>query len=354
MPEVESRWVALDRGEPDVVWSRLDAFVTPEGPRFIEINNDAPAGFGYGDRMAELFRELRVFREFARTHPVTYPASAAGLVAAALRYWRGRGSGGDPTVAIVDWADVPTRADQEILREGFAARGLRCFLADPRELERIGGRLWRGDEVVDLVFRRALLPELLDRREESRDLLESYRREEAVFFNPFRCRLAENKAFFAVLTDEDFAGLFDEEERALLAATVPWTRRVSERKTLRAGLAVDLIPHVVERREELVLKPAHASGGREVRVGAETPQAEWQDAVNEALRSPWVVQEWVPIPEEPFPVFEQGRISRAVLKVNANPFYAWGEEVGAVARASRSPVINVSAGGGSVPAFVLA
>ncbi len=41
------------------------------------------------------------------------------------------------------------------------------------------------------------------------------------------------------------------------------------------------------------------------------------------------------------------------LKVNANPFYVAGEEAGAVTRASRSSVINVSAGGGSVPTFVV-
>ncbi len=66
-PAAEMRWVAHDPGPPDVVLSRLDAFVTPEGPRFIEVNSDAPAGFGYSDRMARLFEELPVFRAFART-----------------------------------------------------------------------------------------------------------------------------------------------------------------------------------------------------------------------------------------------------------------------------------------------
>jgi hypothetical protein len=41
------------------------------------------------------------------------------------------------------------------------------------------------------------------------------------------------------------------------------------------------------------------------------------------------------------------------FKLNANPFYVGGAEVGAIARASRSSVINVSAGGGSVPSFVV-
>jgi hypothetical protein len=66
-----------------------------------------------------------------------------------------------------------------------------------------------------------------------------------------------------------------------------------------------------------------------------------------------VVQERVPIPEEPFPIFEGGALDFVSLKVNVNPFYVAGQTVGAVTRASRSSVINVSAGGGSVPTFVV-
>jgi hypothetical protein len=66
-----------------------------------------------------------------------------------------------------------------------------------------------------------------------------------------------------------------------------------------------------------------------------------------------VVQERVTIPEEPFPVFSGGRLAFELLKVNTNPFYVTGAEVGAVTRVSRSSVINVSAGGGSVPIFVV-
>ncbi|HET8644586.1 MAG TPA: hypothetical protein VFO85_03800, partial [Vicinamibacteria bacterium] len=163
---------------------------------------------------------------------------------------------------------------------------------------------------------------------------------------------AHKKAFFAVLTDEAFAELLDPEERELVARCVPWTRRVAERRTLRAGRPVDLLPHVVEHRAEMVLKPAHGYGGREVFIGSETPPAEWEKAVTAACREPWVVQERVDIPEETFPVCGPGGLAFEPFKLNANPFYVAGAEVGAVARASRSAVINVSAGGGSVPTFV--
>src|SRR5262245_595058 len=133
-PEAEAAWVALDPGPPDVLWSRLDAFLGADGPRFVEINSDAPAGFGYGDEMAAVFAELPAFRRFAAGRRVSYQASGAGLVENVLRLWRARGGAAAPRVAVVDWAEVKTRADQELLRSEFERRGLHCALVDPREL----------------------------------------------------------------------------------------------------------------------------------------------------------------------------------------------------------------------------
>jgi uncharacterized circularly permuted ATP-grasp superfamily protein len=350
-PEAEARWVRLDPGLPDVVLSRLDAFLGPAGPRFIEVNSDAPAGFGYGDRMAELFTQLPVFRAFARTRPVSYSPSIPALVEAVLGAAPAATS--TPTVAIADWAEVKTRADQQILQEAFTSRGARCLLTDPRSMELRGGRLIAGGQAVDVVYRRAVLSELVEREDEVRDFLAAYTRGSAVFVNTFRCRLSEDKAFLALLTDEAFASLLTEDERALVARTVPWTRKLEDRRTTKDGRAFDLLSFVREERAGLVLKPAHGYGGRDVLVGDETFPAEWDEAVQAGAGQRWVVQERVTIPEEPFPTVEGGSLRFEDLKVNANPFYVAGGEAGAVTRASRRAVINVSAGGGSVPTFVV-
>jgi len=352
-PEAEARWVRLDPGLPDVVLSRLDAFLTPAGPRFIEINSDAPAGFGYGDRMAGAFQELPVFRRFAARRPVRYEPSGSRLVEAVLGAWHARGGDAMPRVAIVDWAEVKTRADQEILREAFEAAGTPCALEDPRGMEVRDGRLLGASGAVDVVYRRGVLSELVAREAEVEAFLRAYRDNLCLFVNSFRCHLSEDKAFFGLLTDEAFAGAMTAEERELVLQSVPWTRKVEERKTVKDGTEVDLIPFVARNREALVLKPAHGYGGRSVYVGDETSPLDWELALREALGSAWVVQERVAIPEEPFPVVEAGRLSFEPRKVNANPFYVRGAEVGAVARASKSSVINVSAGGGSIPTFVV-
>jgi hypothetical protein len=351
-PEAETPWVVLDPGPPDVAISRVDAFLTGAGPRFIEINSDAPAGFGYSDRLARVFQALPLFRSFAAHTPVSHRWSEEGLVRAVLAPLRER-SGDRLRIAIVDWAEVNTRADQEILREAFAARGHDCRLVDPREMEIHAGRLCSKDGPVDLVYRRTVLSEVVEKEDEVRPFLRAYRDRLCPFVNSLRCLLSEDKAFFALLTDENFAALTTAEERAFLSRLAPWTRKVEERHTQRDGRRIDLVPHVLAEREGLVLKPGHAYGGRSVYVGAETPAADWEAAVRAALGGAWVVQERVFIPEEPFPVFEGGELRFSPLKVNTNPFYAAGHEVGAVTRVSRSSVINVSAGGGSVPTFVV-
>jgi hypothetical protein len=352
-PAAERPWVALDPGQPDVVWSRLDAFLTPAGPRFIEVNSDAPAGFGYADAMAAIFAELPVFRAFAARWPVAYVRSDHVLVDAVVAEGRTRGLTGRPRIAIVDWSDVRTRADQELLRQVFVERGFECALTDPRELRFRDGRLLAPSGPVDLVYRRAVLTELVANEDDVPDFLAAYRSGAVPFVNTFRCRLSEDKAFFAILTDEAFASLMSAEERAFVERLVPWTRKVEERRTRRAGREVDLVPHVLEDRAGLVLKPAHGYGGQAVFVGSETDPAAWEAAVREALGAPWVVQERVTIPEEPFPVFEDGKLAFTPLKVNTNPFYVRGAAAGAVTRCSRGSIINVSAGGGSVPTFVV-
>jgi uncharacterized circularly permuted ATP-grasp superfamily protein len=349
IPAGEAAWIRHDPGEPDVVLSRLDAFLTPGGARFIEVNSDAPAGFGYGDRMAEVLAALPAFREFARRCPVRYHASSPALLEAV----RGAARAEAPAIAIVDWADVKTRGDQEILAESFRALGLPCVLADPRVVDVHQGRLWAEGRAVDVVYRRAVLSELVARADEVATFLRAYREGRAAFVNTFRCQLSEDKAFFALLTDEAFGALLDPAERALVDEALPWTRKLEERRTRRWGQEVDLVPFVLSHRPELVLKPAHSYGGRSVFVGTETPPEEWERAVLAGLGRPWVVQERVVIPEEEFPIVAGGQLRFEALGVNANPFYVAGAAAGAVARASRGAVINVSAGGGSSPTFVV-
>ncbi|MEU5108293.1 MULTISPECIES: hypothetical protein [unclassified Streptomyces] len=83
-------------------------------------------------------------------------------------------------------------------------------------------------------------------------------------------------------------------ERALVDRYLPWTRVLTHRRTSRGGREVDLVPFAVANRELLVLKESLGMSGKQVVIGRESGQAEWEAAVAGAAEAGTsVVQEFV-------------------------------------------------------------
>jgi hypothetical protein len=85
----------------------------------------------------------------------------------------------------------------------------------------------------------------------------------------------------------------------------------------------------------------------------ETGQSEWDRLIEEhAGHGDYVVQEYVPVPEEMFPAVEDGHVQMRLKRFNINPFGLGGRYAGMITRISDQAVINVSAGGGLLPSVV--
>src|SRR3981189_3063501 len=134
--------------------SRLDAFLLPDSLKFAEYNGESPAGAGYSETLAEIFRELPVMGKFSKRYEVhSYPLSAKLLEALLASYQDWGGSSAAPQIAIVDWEGVPTWSEFEILQERFERMGVPTLVADPRELEFDGKQLVAQDKVIALLYR---------------------------------------------------------------------------------------------------------------------------------------------------------------------------------------------------------
>ncbi len=123
---------------------------------------------------------------------------------------------------------------------------------------------------------------------------------------------------------------------------------MEERRTEHGGKPVDLVPFVIASRERLVLKPNDDYGGAGIVLGWEADAAAWERAVATALASPYIVQERVPIPSEPYPSLVEGRAVFADRMMDTAPFVCHGDYVeGCLTRLSTAALLNVTAGGGS-------
>jgi hypothetical protein len=340
--------------------SRLDAFFAEgadgSGLKFTEYNAETPAGAGYGDALTELFLSLPMMVEFRREYHCWPLPSGPGVAHALLdahRQWSG--SRGAPRIAIVDWPDVPTRSEFVLFRDFFRRNGLECVIADPREMEYRNGKLHAGDVHVTLIYKRVLIDELVKVCGLEHGVVRAVRERAVCMVNPFRCKLLHKKASLAVVGDERNASLFSEAERRAVALHVPWTRVVAERSTQFDGKRIDLLPWIAENRERLVLKPNDDYGGRGIVLGWTVTAEKWQDAISSALDEPYIVQQRVAIPEEPFPSWVDGGLDIYDRSLDTAPYVSHGRFVeGCLTRVSTDELLNVTAGGGSnVPTLLL-
>jgi len=341
--------------------SRIDAFYLPERDvmHLTEYNAETPAGAAYGDALTEAFFALPVMRAFMRRFDVRPLPSRHGVLHALLeayaQWGRGGKRGATPRIAILDWREVPTYNEFVLWVDYFRARGLEARIVDPRETELQGGRLVADGEAIDLIYKRVLISELVERGGPNHAVIRAVQSGAVCMVNPFRCKLLHKKASLAVLSDERNVGLFSDDERQAIDAHIPWTRVVAERKTRHEDRQVDLVPFIIDQRERLVLKPNDAYGGAGIVLGWEVDGATWEQAVRVALTEPFVVQERVPIPSEPFPSVVNGRVILADRILDSAPFAYQGTHVeGCMSRLSTAALVNVTAGGGSqTPTFVV-
>ncbi len=317
--------------------------------------------------MVEIFETLEIMSAFRRTYRAEAQPVRQGLQQLLLDTYHAWGGQGTPTIAIVDFRDVPTWPEFAFLRERFMADGITTILADPDDLRYDGRRLeaelpgpgGTTERVpIDLVYRRVLQHEFLAKYDLSAPvaqwpaLMRAYADRAVCVVNPFRTKPVHTKLIMALLSDEDgpAAGLLDAEERAAIQRYVPWTRQVRGGTTRFQGQQIALLTFAQRNREHLVLKPNDDYGGQGVLLGWETDQATWDSALAAAQKGPYVIQERVPLPTEDYPTWTEDEGLRFTPRyVDSDPCIFGDRALGCLTRIAATSLLNVSAGGGSAP-----
>lgn len=355
LTEGERELVAVDPGYAEVsVTSRLDSFLTDETYQFVELNAECPAGIAYQDVAAEIFCDLPLMREFEQQHRVTPMYCRRNMLDALLTiYERVRGRSQKPQIGIVDYKGLPTQREFELFKEFFERHGYSATIADPRDLEVREGKLYHREFRIDLVYRRALTTELLEKIDECGAFVEAYNMGAAVFVNSFRTKYVHKKMLFGVLTDDRHQHYFSETEREAIRRSVPWTRRLQDERTTYSEQVIDLLEFVRTNRNRLVLKPNDDYGGHGIFIGWESNQTEWDRAMNEALSGDYLAQERVNTSREVFPFVDESGVHMIEQLVDLDPLLFFGKVAGGFTRLSSSSLANVTSGAGMVPTMIV-
>jgi hypothetical protein len=354
LTEAERGMALVDPGFSTAgVTTRLDAFIHGDEIKFVESNAENPSSLPDQEELNRLLFELPVMASFAQRYRLRQFSPVERLLETLLSTYREWGGAGVPNIAIVDWKDLPTSSEFVFLQEHFSAHGVPTIICSPEDLEYQQGQLRCGAFRIDLVYKRVIIHEFLARCDDSHPLIRAYVNHDVCLVNPFRCKIMHKKAVFQMLTDEERQSSFTRSEKEAILQTVPWTRRVSDRKTTRRGREINLLEFIRSNRSHLVLKPNDDYGGHGVHFGAKLDELEWDNAIETAFSSDYIVQDALDLYPEVFPIFSEIDWKLQPMFVDTNPFLFRGKVCGAMVRLSTTPIVNVTSGGGETGFFVL-
>ena len=358
--EIEKELVAIDPKYKQVSpTSRLDSFLTENAYSFVELNGESPAGIAFADSATEIFLSLPVMKKFAEKYDVRGFHGSPKLLQVLLdahEEFLGAKPEKNPVIAIVDLKGLPTIKEFELFRDYFEANGCNSIICSPDELEFDGKRLVYKGVNIDIVYKRLLVNEYLPIMSEYPALLDAYRAGAICMVNNFRSKLVHKKAIFAVLTNEKYRHLFDENELQAIKAHIPWTRVFRDEFTEYQGQSINLANFTERNSNKLVLKPNDDYGGHGIYIGWNSSETEWKEAIEIALKDgDYLVQERVETSKEPFPMLDDTGASFEFVEqlVDLDPLLFNGVVGSAFTRLSSSELANVSSGGGMVPTFII-
>lgn len=358
LEDYEESLYEIDKDMP-FPWSssRLDTFYVIEDHNLsvVEYNAETPAGIGYNDTLADVFDQLEPMKRFREKYNLTPMRSLKTLQNALLSAYRQWGGIEKPQIAILDWGDVPTLNEHEITRIHCEQHGYKTTLADPRALEYRDGKLMYGDFHINLIYKRVLYSELVQRMGLDNPVLQAVRDRAVYMTNSPSAKLMAKKASLAFLSDEQNSHLFTSKQQKAIQDHIPWTRVVTDSKSTYDGKTIDLIDFISENRDRLVLKPNDEYGGQGVVLGWECSGENWDAKIQQAIETPHVVQEKVSLVQRDFPSWENGELYISKRYVDADPYAFNGAETyGCLTRLSPLALLNVTAGGGSVvPTYII-
>jgi hypothetical protein len=258
-------------------------------------------------------------------------------------------------VALIENTDFTTGTDEfQELASYLRGRGLRAIVADPRDLQLVRGHLCAGRTPVDLLYRDSELQEFVDMERAGRPLTalrHAVRQGQLISGLTWEF---DQKSAWEIFTDARYSRHFTLSQRRLFRAHVLWTRLVREAHlTDPSGCVVDLPVFIRCHKDRLVLKPNTLFGGEGVVIGYTVSQRVWEGTLQKALRGRerYVVQQVARIPTDAFPMLTPaGRVQRVERSVVSGFFFS-SSGIGLVGRFSGLPVVNVSRGGGLIPAL---
>lgn len=286
-PKLIEDLIQIDNGyDINVPIGRFDIFYKDyDNFKFCELNTDGSSAMNEDNTIGRILLESEGLKDFSKRYDLSYFELFDKWVQDSIEIYRKYGPDNlKPNVAIVDFVESGTSAEFEEFKKTFNKHGYDCIIVDPRNLEYRDGKLYFEDYKIDLVYRRIVTFELVEKADEIPDFIEAYRNRAFCCIGSIKSQVIHNKIFFKILHDEDTLKLLTHEERDFVKNHVPITGLFRDNK--------EVFDLVLNNKDKYIMKPLDLNASQGVFTGRDLTQEEWEKKLKESWNKDYLYQEF--------------------------------------------------------------
>ncbi len=275
----------------DILYNDIDDF------KFCEFNTDGTSAMNEDNTLARILLETEPMKKMKEKYNISYFELVDSWVDESIKIFN-KWSKKDlkPNVAIVDFKESSTMADFEEFKRAYIKKGYEAVIVDPRELEYINGKLYYNDFKIDLIYRRIVTKELMDKIDEVQDFINAYKEKAVCVVGSIKSQILHNKIIFKILHDKETLEFLSKEEREFIKKHIPYTGELKGNR--------EIYNEVLNNKDKYIIKPEDLNESRGVYAGRDFTKEEWKEKIDESWNNEYLYQEFVELSKREFIQFE--------------------------------------------------
>lgn len=298
-PKLIEDLIQVDNGyDINVPIGRFDVFYKSyEDFKFCELNTDGSSAMNEDNTIGKILLNSEGLKDFGEKYKLNYFELFDSWVNKSIGiYKKFNPNNLRPNVAIVDFKESGTTAEFQEFHKAYARRGYNCIIVDPRDLKYRDGKLYYENYRIDLVYRRIVTFELIEKADEIQDFIEAYKSRAFCCIGSIKSQVIHNKIFFKILHDEDTLELLSQEEREFVKNHIPMTGLFEGDR--------DVFDLVLNNKDKYIMKPFDLNASQGVYTGRDLSFEEWEKRLKESWDNEYLYQEFFDPFTREFIVFE--------------------------------------------------
>lgn len=326
--------------------ARFDLFFKDkDNYKFCELNTDGSSAMNEDNTIGKILLESKAILDFEHNYHIYNRELIDRWVKDSIitfNKWDLKNT--KPNVAIVDFVESGTSAEFIEFKKSYEKMGYNCIIADPRDLKYRNGKLYKDEYRIDLVYRRIVTFELIEKADEIADFIKAYMDDAMCVIGTIRSQVIHNKIFFKVLFDEQTHAFLDEDEISFIKEHIPFTgifkgsRKVFE--------------EVLNNKDMYIMKPMDMNASQGVFVGRDLNKSDWEERLKKIFNTDYIYQEFIPPFMREFIVFNEKSFEKQFFKSIVGVFLYNKEYAGMYTRIGKDNIISGVTNYFTVPNFI--